>query len=209
MYEAVDSYTRYLPKRYEDAIRMVDVNGRDKLRDPGQGLGDHPQPDLRRRADAGRVDRVLPGEQPGGEEPPRAGEPDPLPGGVPPPRPPAKLMDEQGVARLRDVPHHRRPHRGAHEVRPRRHPRGVPRVQRVAARGLDVRLRRPDHPDARDHAARPRPRAGGARLVPRARRAHRPHPPRAGPPGRRIVDLDGRSRSSTRSGAAARKPASR
>ena len=31
MYEAVDSYTRYLPKQYEDAIRMVDVNGRDKL----------------------------------------------------------------------------------------------------------------------------------------------------------------------------------
>ena len=31
MYEAVDSYTRHLPKRYEGAIRFVDVNGRDKL----------------------------------------------------------------------------------------------------------------------------------------------------------------------------------
>lgn len=29
MYEAVDSYTRHLPKRYEDAIRFVEVNGRD------------------------------------------------------------------------------------------------------------------------------------------------------------------------------------
>ena len=31
MYEAVDAYTRHLPKRYEGAIRFVDVNGRDKL----------------------------------------------------------------------------------------------------------------------------------------------------------------------------------
>ena len=31
MYEAVDSYTRHLPRRYEGAIRFVDVHGRDKL----------------------------------------------------------------------------------------------------------------------------------------------------------------------------------
>ena len=31
LYEAVDAYTRHLPKRYEGAIRFVDVNGRDKL----------------------------------------------------------------------------------------------------------------------------------------------------------------------------------
>src|SRR4029079_17502277 len=31
MYEAVDAYTRHLPKRYEGAIRFVDVGGRDKL----------------------------------------------------------------------------------------------------------------------------------------------------------------------------------
>ena len=31
MDEAVDAYTRHLPKRYEGAIRFVDVNGRDKL----------------------------------------------------------------------------------------------------------------------------------------------------------------------------------
>ena len=28
LYEAVDAYTRHLPKRYEGAIRFVDVNGR-------------------------------------------------------------------------------------------------------------------------------------------------------------------------------------
>ena len=31
LYEAVDAYTRHLPKRYEGAIRFVDVDGRDKL----------------------------------------------------------------------------------------------------------------------------------------------------------------------------------
>ena len=52
MYEAVDSYTRYLPKRYEDAIRFVDVNGRDKLEILGQGQRDDPEPHVRGDPDA-------------------------------------------------------------------------------------------------------------------------------------------------------------
>ena len=44
MYEAVDSYTRYLPKRYEGAIRFVDVNGRDKLEIMGKITETIPNP---------------------------------------------------------------------------------------------------------------------------------------------------------------------
>ena len=31
MYETVDAYTRYLPDKYSEALKYVDVNGRTKL----------------------------------------------------------------------------------------------------------------------------------------------------------------------------------
>ena len=34
LYEAVDAYTRHLPKRYEGAIRFVDVERSRQARDP-------------------------------------------------------------------------------------------------------------------------------------------------------------------------------
>ena len=61
LYEAVDAYTRHLPKRYEDAIRFVDVGGSRQARDPRQGQRDDPEPDVRGDPDAWRLDRVLPG----------------------------------------------------------------------------------------------------------------------------------------------------
>jgi DNA modification methylase len=31
MYETIDAYTRYLPEKYAEALKFVDVNGRKKL----------------------------------------------------------------------------------------------------------------------------------------------------------------------------------
>lgn len=31
MYETIDAYTRYLPEKYSEALKFVDINGRKKL----------------------------------------------------------------------------------------------------------------------------------------------------------------------------------
>src|SRR4029077_21090294 len=165
LYEAVDAYTRYLPERYEGAIRFVDVNGRDKLEilgkvsetipnptyvviaTPGAWTeyfrGHHPEGNSLRE----RADRFSPGPHPGAQNLTRARPADPLPRGVPPSRPPSLAHGRAGRRRLRPPPHDRRVARGAHEGRRRAHPRRGARLQRVAARGLDVRLRGTHHPD--------------------------------------------------------------
>ena len=194
------------------------LRGRDPLRrrersrqarDPRQGQRDDPQPHLRGDPDTGRVDRVLPRQQPGGQEPARARAADPLPRGVPASRPPPAAHGRAGRRRLRALPHDRGAARGAHEGRRRAHARGRARVQRVAARGLDVRLRGPHHPDPRRHAARRRPGRRRARVVPRPRRQDGAHPPRAGAATRRFLAVARAAPSSTRSGSCARTPASR
>ncbi len=210
MYEAVDSYTRS-PARSSTRTQSAwsTSTAATSSRSSARSRETIPNPTYVVVPTPGAGTEYYRGNNPEGKSLRELGEPDPLPRGVPAARPAAAAHGRAGHPRLRDVPDHRRPDRGAHEGRHRRHPRGLPRLQPVAARRLDVRLRGPHHPDARDHAARHQPRARRARLVPRTRRAHGDHPPCSRSATRRFVDLDGCSRSSTRSGGAARKRASR
>ena len=210
LYEAVDAYTRHLPKRYEGAIRFVDVNGRDKLEILGKVSETIPNPTYVVIPTPGAWTEYFRGNNPEGKSLRELAQPDPLPRRVPPPRPPAPAHGRAGRRRLRAVPHHRGPARGAHEGRPRAHARGGARVQPVAARGLDLRLRGPHHPDARRHAARRRrwrsPSSSGASTT----APDRAHPSRA-----RCPQPDGSSLSTGAPAvrpvlaAAARTPASR
>ena len=199
-------------------LPAVALRGRDPLRrrerprqarDPRQGQRDHPQSHVRRDPDAGRVDRVLPRQQPRGQEPARARAADPLPGRVPASRPAPPAHGRAGHRRVRGLPHHRGSARGAHEGRRRAHARGRARVQPVAARRLDLQLRGPHHPDPGRHPARRRAGGHRARVVPRPRRQDRAHPARAGAPARRLVPLARARPTSIRSGGCARTPASR
>ena len=209
LYEAVDAYTRHLPKRYEGAIRFVDVNGRDKLEILGKVSETIPNPTYVVIPTPGAWTEYFRGNNPEGKSLRELAAADPLPRRVPPSRPPAPAHGRAGHRRLRALPHHRGSARGAHEGRPRAHARGRARVQRVAARGLDVRLRGSHHPDPGRHPAR-RPRSGRrARVVPRPRREDRAHPSRAGAPARRLVDVARATRTSTRSGSCARARGSR
>ena len=109
MYEAVDSYTRYLPKRYEDAIRMVDVNGRDKLQILGKVSETIPNPTYVVVPTPGAWTEYYRGNNPEGKSLRELANPIRCPEEFRHPDLRLKLMDEQGVARVRDVPHHRRP----------------------------------------------------------------------------------------------------
>ena len=46
MYETEDAFTRYLPSKYANAIKYVQVKGRTKNRHQRQNLRVHPQPDI-------------------------------------------------------------------------------------------------------------------------------------------------------------------
>ena len=60
MYETEDAFTRYLPSKYTNAIKYVQVKGRTKNRHQRQDLRVHPQPDIRSRGRSRSTGRVLP-----------------------------------------------------------------------------------------------------------------------------------------------------
>ena len=97
MYEAVDSYTRYLPKRYEDAIRMVDVNGRDKLQILGKISETIPNPTYVVVPTPGAWTEYYRGNNPEGKSLRELANPIRCPEEFRHPDLRLKLMDEQGV----------------------------------------------------------------------------------------------------------------
>ena len=97
MYEAVDSYTRYLPKQYEDAIRMVDVNGRDKLQILGKISETIPNPTYVVVPTPGAWTEYYRGNNPEGKSLRELANPIRCPEEFRRPDLRLKLMDEQGV----------------------------------------------------------------------------------------------------------------
>ena len=108
MYEAVDSYTRHLPKRYEGAIRFVDVNGRDKLEILGKVSETIPNPTYVVIPTPGAWTEYFRGNNPEGKSLRELAAADPLPRRVPSSRSAAPTHGRTGHRRLRAVPHHRR-----------------------------------------------------------------------------------------------------
>ena len=97
MYEAVDSYTRYLPKQYEDAIRMVDVNGRDKLQILGKISETIPNPTYVVVPTPGAWTEYYRGNNPEGKSLRELANPIRCPEEFRHPDLRLELMDEQGV----------------------------------------------------------------------------------------------------------------
>jgi len=97
LYEAVDSYTRYLPKKYGDAIRMVDVNGRDKLQILGKVSETIPNPTYVVVPTPGAWTEYYRGNNPEGKSLRELANPIRCPEEFRRPDLRLKLMDEQGV----------------------------------------------------------------------------------------------------------------
>ena len=97
MYEAADSYTRYLPKKYEDAIRMVDVNGRDKLQILGKVSETIPNPTYVVVPTPGAWTDYYRGNNPEGKSLRELAKPIRCPEEFRHPDLRLKLMDEQGI----------------------------------------------------------------------------------------------------------------
>ena len=97
LYEAVDAYTRHLPKRYEGAIRFVDVNGRDKLEILGKVSETIPNPTYVVIPTPGAWTEYFRGNNPEGKSLRELAQPIRCPEEFRRPDLRLRLMDEQGV----------------------------------------------------------------------------------------------------------------
>ena len=97
LYEAVDAYTRYLPKRYEGAIRFVDVNGRDKLEILGKVSETIPNPTYVVIPTPGAWTEYFRGNNPEGKSLRELAQPIRCPEEFRRPDLRLRLMDEQGI----------------------------------------------------------------------------------------------------------------
>ena len=97
LYEAVDAYTRYLPSRYEGAIRFVDVNGRDKLEILGKVSETIPNPTYVVIPTPGAWTEYFRGNNPEGKSLRELAQPIRCPDEFRRPDLRLRLMDEQGI----------------------------------------------------------------------------------------------------------------
>ena len=97
LYEAVDAYTRHLPKRYEGAIRFVDVNGRDKLEILGKVSETIPNPTYVVIPTPGAWTEYFRGNNPEGKSLRELAEPIRCPPEFRSPDLRLALMDQQGI----------------------------------------------------------------------------------------------------------------
>ena len=97
IYEAVDAYTRHLPKRYEGAIRFVDVNGRDKLEILGKVSETIPNPTYVVIPTPGAWTEYFRGNNPEGKSLRELAAPIRCPDEFRRPDSGLRLMDEQGI----------------------------------------------------------------------------------------------------------------
>ncbi len=97
LYEAVDAYTRHLPKRYEGAIRFVDVNGRDKLEILGKVSETIPNPTYVVIPTPGAWTEYFRGNNPEGKSLRELAAPIRCPDEFRRPDLRLRLMDEQGI----------------------------------------------------------------------------------------------------------------
>jgi predicted TIM-barrel fold metal-dependent hydrolase len=154
LYETTGSFTKYLPERYQNAVKYVQVDGRTKIAIRGQLSEYIPNPTFEVVARPGAMEEYY------------------------------KKGNPEGKSQRRQEPHvpdARLADRGADEGRPRDDPRGHPRPQRVDPRGLVVQLQGPDLPGARDQPADRGPGDRGTELGRRARCQGHPGPRRAAP----------------------------
>ena len=187
MYEAKDAFTRYLPPKYAGVIKYVEINGRTKIAIKNKISEYIPNPTFNKVAPPGaqelefRLKNPSSTTQARGHPARAAAEVHRGAPGLLRPRSPHHAHGRPQHRPGDDVADTREPARGTSGRRPRRHPRGDPRVQPVDARGVDVQLRRPHLPDPGDHPADRRPGDRGARVGRVPRGQGDPRPARAGP----------------------------
>ena len=140
-YEATDAFTRHLPAEHAEA-RAVGRDRRQAADDRRQqDLPLHPEPHVRSgRAARAASTTTSAARSPGDDIRAAFGELEPINPAYREPDARVELMDTQRLAGLLPVPDARRRRRRGAAARPRRAARGVPRVQRVDARRLDVQL---------------------------------------------------------------------
>ena len=210
MYEAVDAYTRHLPKRYEGAIRFVDVERARQARDPREDERDDPEPHLRRDPHSRRVDAsTSAATTPRARACASSRAPIRCPDEFRRPDLRLRLMDEQGIDGCVLFPttaglleeHMKADLELTHAV-VHAYNQWLLEDWTFDYEGRIIPTPVVTLPDVGDAVDR-------ARVVPRPRREDRAHPSRPGAAARRLVAARRRSPTSTRSGSCARARASR
>ena len=183
LYEAEDAFTRHLPANHADLFRFVEIKGRKKLVVRNVITEFIPNPTFEVVARPGSHMAFYAGDNPDGKslreltgEPIRC-----LPAFRQPAAPP-RAARRAGHPGLADVPDAGQPHRGAAPRRPGADPDRPPRLQRVAARRMALRLRGANLRHARRQPVPPR---RGHRRAGAADRPGRPGRPAATGAGQR------------------------
>ena len=208
LYEAEDALTRHLPAEHANLFRFVEIKGRKKLVVRNTITEFIPNPTFEVVARPGAHMAFYAADNPEGKSLRElTGEPMACVPAFRSPGPRLELLDEQGVYASHRLSDPGQPHRGTAPGRSRADAGGDPRVQRVAARRVDLRL--PGSPVRHAHRepvpARRRHRR--ARAARRARRQGRAAAPGAGQrPSRTAIAVPARVRPVLGSGRGGRRP---